>query len=86
MAQLAQGVGLIGVAIVLLAYYLLASGKVSNNDVRYYWLNIIGTLALTYSLLYAWNLPAVVSQVVWILISVMGLVRVWRARGKEQAQ
>ena len=76
MEVVAQIIGLVGVAIVLVAYYLLAAHKLTNNDARYYWLNIVGTLALLYSLLYQWNLPSVVSQAVWITISILGLVRV----------
>ena len=81
MEIVAQIVGLVGVAIVLLAYYLLAASKLTNNDARYYWLNIVGTLSLLYSLLYQWNLPSVIAQAVWITISVVGLLRLrWRAK------
>ena len=80
MELLAQIIGLIGVFIQLLAYYLLASGRLSNNDLRYPIINIIGTGAIVFSVLYQWNLPSFVSQIVWIAISLVGLIRILRRR------
>lgn len=82
MLLVAQIIGLVGVAIQLVAYYLLASGKLSNNDTRYPIINIIGTLCIVFSVLYQWNLPSFVSQIVWIGISVMGLVRIRLKRAR----
>ena len=80
MMLLAQIIGLLGVAIQLAAYYLLASGKLSHNDVRYPVINIIGTGMIVFSVLYQWNLPSFVSQIVWIAISLIGLIRILRRR------
>lgn len=80
MELLAQTIGLIGVAIQLVAYWLLASSRLSNNDIRYPIINIVGTSCIVFSVLYQWNLPSFVSQVVWITISLIGLVRITRKR------
>ncbi len=73
-------VGLLGVAMSLGAYGLLTRGVFTQNDPRYYWVNIIGTAFIGLSLLVQWNIGAAVSQVLWILISVVGLLRAYRGR------
>lgn len=71
-------IGLIGVSMSLGAYALLTRRVFTNRDPRYYWLNIVGTLLIAASIMVQWNLAAFVSQVVWVIISVMGLVRAKR--------
>ena len=73
-------VGLLGVSMSLGAYALLTRRVFTNSDPRYYWLNIVGTLCIALSLIVQWNLAAFVSQVVWIIISTVGLVRAHRSR------
>ena len=65
---------------VLLAYGLLTSGRLSNDDPRYPWLNILGTLGILLSLFYQWNLPSVIAQLLWIAVSAIALVRIHRGR------
>ncbi len=74
--SLATAIGYLGVVIVLIAYALLASGRLSNNDWRYPVLNIVGTLGIVVSLFEQWNLPSMVSQLVWIAISIVGMMRI----------
>lgn len=69
-------IGYAGVLLVLVAYGLLATGRMSNDDWRYPVINIIGTMGIAYSLLYQWNLPSMVAQLVWIAISIVGLMRI----------
>lgn len=69
-------IGYVGVVIVLITYALLASGRLSNNDWRYPVLNIVGTLGIVVSLFEQWNLPSMVSQLVWIAISIVGIMRI----------
>ncbi len=78
MEIIAQIIGMFGVVGVLAAYWFLASGKFTNNDPRYLWLNIVATLAILFSLFYQWNLPSVVAQILWILVSIIGLIRIRR--------
>lgn len=80
MASLPTIIGFFGVGIVLLAYALLASGRLSNDDMRYPVLNIVGTLGIAYSLLYQWNLPSMVTQLIWIAVSLLAMMRIARKR------
>ncbi len=75
-------IGLIGVAIELVAYALVSTGRWSSAQPRYQIINIIGTSMILFSLLFAWNLPSVVAQVLWILLSFIGLIRYYRKRAR----
>jgi hypothetical protein len=79
-AGFASALGFIGVAIVLVAYYLLAAGKLTNDNWRYPVLNIVGTVGIIASLLQQWNLPGMVAQLVWIAISIVGIMRIMKKR------
>ena len=75
MEMLLTILGLIGVAMSLGAYALLTRGTFTRHDPRYYWINIIATVFIGLSIMVAWNVAAFVSQVLWIGISIVGLVR-----------
>jgi hypothetical protein len=79
MESIATAIGLIGVVIVLITYGMLTLGKMGENEPRYYWLNIAGTVGIAISLLVQWNLSSMVSQILWIVVSIIGLLRIrWR--------
>jgi hypothetical protein len=75
-------VGICGVVLVLAAYALLSAEKLAAHDPRYLWLNLIGTVGILASLLVDFNLAGIVTQCIWIGVSVVGLVRAYAARGK----
>lgn len=79
-ASAADTVGLVGVIIILISYYLLNVGKVNANDMSYLWLNIVGSALVLMSLFVHWNLPSVVIEVAWILISFIGMYRAYRVK------
>jgi hypothetical protein len=76
-AHWSDSVGMLGVSLVLIAYCLLQSGRMSSNAPAYSWLNVAGSSAILVSLTHAFNLSSFVIQVAWIGISLWGL---WRAR------
>ena len=80
METFATEIGLFGVVLVLLAYGLYAIGKLQSTDWRYPLLNMVGTTGILISLLYAWNLPSFVMQVCWIILSLIGLARIFRSK------
>ena len=75
MATLTIWVGIGGVAIVLVAYALLATGRITANSMRYQLFNIIGTAGILVSFLGQWNLAAFLANVAWILIGIAALIR-----------
>lgn len=75
MAEIANLIGIAGVIILLLAFFLLQLGKLAAHAYLYSVLNLLGSLMILYSLFYAWNLPAVIIEISWALISIFGIVK-----------
>lgn len=69
-------IGVIGVFLVLMAYFLLNTNKLSSRHIKYLLCNFIGSILILFSLFYTWNLSSVVIEIAWILISLLGLYRV----------
>lgn len=73
--QIADGVGIGGVVMLVLAYYLLQSNRISSDSILYSLMNLVGASFILYSLILDWNTPAVVMESVWIVISMFALVK-----------
>lgn len=71
-------IGMIGVAILVGAYFLNQRGVLPSEDRRFPAANLAGSLLIMLSLWTAWNLPSAVIEVVWAAISLYGVLR---ARG-----
>jgi hypothetical protein len=68
-------IGLIGMACIVVAYYLLERGRINHQDSKYYILNLIGALLLEISLIINFNLGSFIIEIFWVAISVNGLIR-----------
>ncbi len=73
-------VGIGGVGLILLAYALLQAGRVRGDALNYQLLNLFGALAVLVSLVYEFNLSAFVMETAWVLVSLYGIARGFRAR------
>jgi hypothetical protein len=73
MKLLIDVLGWSGAALLLLAYYLVSTGKVRGSSLRYQALNIVGSLLLGANALYYGALPSVGIDVAWIGIGVLAL-------------
>jgi hypothetical protein len=68
-------VGLVGTLLTLLAYFLLQARRLNGNGLVYQLLNAFGALGVALSLLFGkFNLAAFLLEVVWLAISVYGIV------------
>ena len=67
--------GIVGVACVLGAYWLLQTEKLKQTDRRYYAVNALGAALILVSLVFEFNLPAAIVESAWLLISLHGLLR-----------
>jgi len=70
--------GLIGSAIVVIAYLLNQTNRLASSDWRFPAANLVGAGAILLSLTDAWNLPAAMIEFFWAAISLYGLVRSFR--------
>jgi hypothetical protein len=73
-------VGLIGTAMIIGTYLALQMRRISSTGLSYSLLNAMGAALLAVSLLFAFNLSALIVEGFWVLISVVGIVRHFRDR------
>lgn len=73
-------IGLLGVAILLIAYVLLQIHIWSAKDVIFSFANAAGSAMILYSLYYDWNLSAFLMETIWVVMSVYGMVQAFVAR------
>lgn len=80
-------VGLIGVAQILLAYFLLQVERIKSNDLAYLILNATGSICVLFSLYFRFNLSAFVVEFSWLLISLLGLSKLaWQGKDRIPPQ
>jgi len=84
-SELANVVGLVGVALVVITYLLLQLGRVRVEQLRYSLLNAIASLLVLVSLMAHWNLSSVVIEGFWLLISLYGCAKWVRTRRRRTA-
>ena len=70
-----DAIGLLGVTLILLAYFLLQAGRLRGNALPYQLLNAIGAIFVLVSLLYAFNLSAFLMELAWLFVSIYGIAR-----------
>lgn len=75
-------VGLVGVAAYLAAYALLQTERLRAHDRAYLALNGAGALLVIVSLIYSFNLPSFVTQLLWLGLTLVGFIRS-RTRGNQ---
>lgn len=80
MEWLSDVVGIIGVVLVLVAYYLLQANKLNASSVLYLKMNVVGSVLILYSLCFNWNLAAVLVELMWFIISLWGMFKTLRQR------
>lgn len=68
-----NGLGIIGVALVLGCYFSLEKGILKSDQLIFPILNLIGATLILISLFWEWNLPSVIYEVCWIIISIYGI-------------
>lgn len=73
-------VGTFGVAMILVAYWLLQVEKMSSSGITYSMLNLVGSVFMLISLFRFWNLPSVIIEVFWIGISIYGILKYFKKK------
>lgn len=68
-------VGNIGVVILVVTYLLLQLDKLKSADLAYSALNALGAGLIVASLIFDFNLSALIIEVFWVLISFIGIGR-----------
>lgn len=76
--KLSDEIGVAGVILVLIAYFLLSTGRWIADSLKYQILNFIGAWLILFSLFFHWNFSSVVIEIAWVAISLMGILRVMK--------
>ncbi|MCH9649192.1 MAG: cyclic nucleotide-binding protein [Deltaproteobacteria bacterium] len=79
MPSLPDLVGLVGVVLLLVAYFLLQSGRLPQSSGVYSSLNAAGSGLILVSLYFDFNLASVLVEGAWFVISLYGLTRLLRS-------
>ena len=79
-------VGTLGVILILVAYFLLQTERLSGHSVSYSVVNLLGSLMITVSLVYDFNLSSFIIEMAWIAISIYGIVRARRVHGAQASR
>jgi len=74
--------GLVGVCMVVYSYFLLQTEKITIKDVTYSIMNAAGSILIIVSLIFNFNLPSLVIESFWVLISFIGIFRHLNERHK----
>ena len=75
-----QWLGIVGTVFILGGYFLLQTERLSSQDLTYSLLNAVGASFLVVSLLFDFNLSALIVESFWALLSIMGIIRCLRSR------
>jgi len=73
-------VGNIGVIVLMITYLMLQLNKLRSDGLAYSLLNAIGASFIVVSLLFDFNLSALLMEVFWVLISFVGIYRYFRLK------
>ena len=76
-------VGLAGVALVVVMYVLLQTGRTSAARPSFSIGNAAGSVLILYSLAFDFNFSAALIEVFWLLISLYGIWRALRMRRSD---
>jgi hypothetical protein len=68
-------VGSLGVMTIILTYILLQTERIKSESLIYSALNGLGAGLIAFSLLYSFNFSAFIVEVLWVLISIYGIVK-----------
>lgn len=70
-------VGNLGVFLIVGSYFWMQIGRISGQSAVYALVNAFGAAFILVSLFFDFNLSAVVVEVFWLVISLMGAFRTW---------
>ena len=71
-------VGLVGTAMILVAFFLLQAGRLDGNGIPYQLLNLFGASGVLVSLLGTFNVSVFLLEATWVAISGYGIWRTSR--------
>lgn len=77
-------IGFFGAFIYMFSYFLLQAKHITSEGVEYTILNLLGAIFILISLIEHFNLPSLILQVIWIGISIYGLIKYKKTKVSSQ--
>ena len=74
----ADAIGVLGVLLYLVSYFLLQIERLRFDDYSYLVINMLAAVLIIVSLISQFNLSAFLVEVLWAIISVVGIVLRWQ--------
>jgi formate hydrogenlyase subunit 3/multisubunit Na+/H+ antiporter MnhD subunit len=71
----AELIGWLGTFLILLAYFLLTSKKLSRDSKTYHSMNLFGGIGITINSIANGAYPPAVLNIIWSLIAIYGIVK-----------
>ena len=78
-------VGTVGVILILIIYYLLQVGRINVQGRIYSVANFVGAGLIAVSLIFKFNFSALLIEICWMLISLIGVARFIKERRAASA-
>ncbi|AOT10491.1 CBU_0592 family membrane protein [Pseudoalteromonas luteoviolacea] len=78
-------IGMTGTFLVVGAFFLLQLEKVTPDGLKYNLMNLSGAILLLISLCYNFNLASFVIELFWIVASLIGLYKYFKAKKLQAA-
>lgn len=84
MSLLFNIIGVLGVISFFIDFVLLQLEVLTVRDYLYQWLNVLGGGLLVISLLYHWNIAAIISNSMWTTVSIACIIRIYIQKRREK--
>ena len=81
--DIADGIGIAGVSILLLAFFLASLGKLKSGTTLYQMMNFSGAVLAGIASLMIHYYPFVVLESIWALVALVSFFRALSAKAKE---
>lgn len=72
--------GSLGAATLILAYFLLQLDRIKSTSFWYSLLNAVGAALILVSLIFDFNLPSLIIEAFWLIISLYGIIKFFLQR------
>ena len=83
MEILVEAAGWIGAVLILGAYFLVTTGRVTGRSVVFQWMNLVGAAGFVVNTLWHGAIPSAVVNVIWMGIALVALLRLSTRRRQE---
>jgi hypothetical protein len=78
--EISQVFGIMGVMLVLGAFFSIQKGLLNATNIIYPLMNLTGASFLLFSLVFRPNLPSILIEIAWMSISIYGIVKITLTR------